>query len=77
MDNISAFVDLATKLLDSGIITPRQFGEALNKYTTKDIVDFNLDEEALKNLDDTLREEMENINMEGDTDGENGVAQLL
>lgn len=77
MDNISAFVDLATKLLDSGIITPKQFGEALNKYTTKDIVDFNLDEEALQGLDDKLKEEMENINMEGDIDGENGVAQLL
>ena len=69
IENIQRFTELCTRLLDSGVISARQYGEALNKYITKDTVDFNLNEKALKELDDRVQEEMEDIDLDEDLGG--------
>lgn len=73
MENISMFVDLAQKLLDSGVIDTKQFAKAFNKYTTKDVIDFELDEKAIEKLDEDFMNQMENIDLEEDENENNDI----
>ena len=67
MENIQRFTELGVRLLDAGVISSRKFGEALNTYLNKDIIDFELDEKALQELDNSFEREMENIDLENDS----------
>ena len=71
MEDIGTFVDLCDKLMNAGIISPKQYGKALNKYLKKDIVDFDLSDADIDKLDDDLKEEMENFDLGGITNENN------
>lgn len=62
VEDIKSYVELLRGLLDSGIITTRQFGEILVDYTNKGVIDFKFDDKRLKELDESLIEESEDFN---------------
>ena len=63
VEDIRAYVELLSRLLDSGVITTRQFGEILTDYTNKGIIDFKFTEQRLNELDESLKEESEDFNV--------------
>lgn len=64
IDGLNTFVDLCGKLQDLGVLTPKLTGVALMKYVNEGEVNFGLDEQVLKELDDKFVEELENINID-------------
>lgn len=68
MENISKFVELCTRLLDAGVLTSKDFGEALNRYITKDEINFDLTKEKLDKLDDDFKTQMENFDLGNNLD---------
>lgn len=62
--NLLDFVDLCGRMLDAGVIEPSDYAEALQKYTSKGIIDFGFTEEKINNLKSKTIEEMENINID-------------
>lgn len=52
VEDLKSFVDLCKSLLDDGVITAEQYAKAIVNYTKNGIVDFALDDEAIKNLRD-------------------------
>lgn len=66
MEATFKFVDLAQKLLDSGVIDTSEFAKALQLYTTKNVVDFGLTDEKIDKLKENMSEELEGIDLSGD-----------
>lgn len=52
MESIEKFVNLCSKLLADGVITAKQYAEALKTYTTKSIIDFKLTDENINKMDE-------------------------
>lgn len=65
VQSLSSFSDLCIKLLDSGVIDLPQCGKALQNYTAKGIVDFDITDEKIEKLEQREKEEMENIDIGG------------
>lgn len=60
VESLQKFVQLCQSLLNDGIITPKQYGKALQTYSIKGNIDFGLDEETINNLDDeTVKEDFD------------------
>ena len=75
MERLNTFVDLADKLLNSGVIDLQQYGTSLKQYLTNHTVDFNLTDEAIAKLKNTMEEEFEGINLAEETDGNTPLLQ--
>ena len=58
---LSSFVDLCSKLQETGVLTPKLTAQALVKYVNKGIIDFGLTQDEIDKLDDKFEEELENI----------------
>lgn len=63
VEDIKNYVELLRGLLDSGVITTKQFGEILVEYTNKDVVDFKFTDERLNRLDESFMEESEDFDV--------------
>ena len=62
--DLQSFVALCSSLMNDGIITPKQYAIALQKYTSKGEIDFGLDEKAIDKLDEDISNSMEDINLD-------------
>lgn len=51
------FIDTLSKLLNDGIITPKQYAQSLQTFTNRGIIDFGLTDEAINKLDDETQNE--------------------
>ena len=74
MENLNNFVELGTKLLDSGVINTQQLAKAIVNYTSKDTIDFDIKEEDLKELETNFELEKEDFKLnptEEDQDEDN------
>lgn len=52
VEKLNTYVDLLDKLLNSGIITPKKFAEALQSYANNNVVNLSFTEDELKKLDE-------------------------
>ena len=57
VQSIQNFVQLCSSLLGDGVISLRQYGKALQTYSSKGVVDFGLTDEAIEKLDDETQNE--------------------
>lgn len=63
MERLNTFVDLSDKLLNSGVIDLQQYAKSLKQYTTNHVVDYDLTDEKINNLKNTMEEEFEGIDL--------------
>lgn len=63
MEGIDKFINTLSKLLGDGVITAQQYAKSLVDYTNKGIVNFNITDDDIKKLDDNIKNEMENIDL--------------
>lgn len=70
MESVSKFVELAQRLLDSGVIDTAEFARALQTYTSRNVIDFGLTDDKIEKLKSTMDEELENIDLSGEQHGE-------
>lgn len=54
VEDLDKFVQLLSKLLQDGILTPKQYALALRNYTTNGDINFNLSDEDINKLDDDI-----------------------
>lgn len=59
MEDVNYFVDLLSKLLQDGVIDLAKYANALETYTDKGTIDFGLDADAIKELEEKQQEENE------------------
>ena len=69
MEGLNKFVDLLSKLLGDGVLTPKLYAQSLQTFVSKGIIDFGLTEQEIEKIDDRVEEEMENINLDEEEDG--------
>lgn len=67
MERLNTFVDLSDKLLNSGVIDLQQYAKSLKQYTTNHVVDYDLTDEKINNLKNTMEEEFEGIDLAEET----------
>lgn len=63
MVNVQTFIQILSGLLNDGIISPRQYAESLQLYSTKGIIDFGINEKTLKELDNNVQNMMEGLTL--------------
>lgn len=68
MDAFNQFIQLCSQLMNDGVITLPQYGKAVQAFSTKGIVDFGLDDEAISKLEQKEKEESEAFNFSGEGD---------
>lgn len=73
MKALNDFIETCSKLYADGILTPEMYANALLNYTTKGIVDFGINAESIKKIEENVAEQMENINIEGEEEKENAT----
>ena len=61
LQSTSAFAQLCSSLLNDGVIDLKQYGKALQLFTTKGVIDFGLTDEAIEKLDDKMEEQFEGM----------------
>lgn len=76
MEDMKSFVELGTGLLNAGVINTKLFAEAMNKYSRDGVIDFGLTQEEINKLDDKFEEEMENFNLNGEENKEQGPTTM-
>ena len=64
IESLHNFVNLCNELLNSGVITTKQFAKALQTYSQKKVVDFGLTDDAIDKLDDDFVNQLEGITFE-------------
>ena len=67
MKALNDFIDTCSKLFSDGILTPKMYAKALQNYSNKGIVDFGIDDETIKEIEENVEQQMENIDLENDT----------
>lgn len=65
MMNIKDFIAICSTLLTDGVITAKQYAESLERYSSKGVIDFGFTPETISQLDDRIKEELENIDLQG------------
>ena len=65
MKGMSDYVDLLSKLLQDGIIDGKKYATALNDYTTKGNDNISFTDKELNAIEDNMKEQMENIDIDG------------
>ena len=65
MMNIKDFIAICSTLLTDGVITAKQYAESLERYSSKGVIDFGFTPETINQLDDRIKEELENIDLQG------------
>lgn len=74
MESLKDFQELLSGMLGDGVLTTKKYAETLQHYLDKNEINFNFDSEYLKELENTMSEEMENIDLdETDEDDEDTV----
>lgn len=61
MKSIHTFCQLCSLLMNDGVIDLPQYGKALQKFTSKNIIDFSIDDKVIKELERRQQEESEDI----------------
>lgn len=64
MEAMKNYADLISTLLSNGILTPQLAAKSIQNFANNGIIDFGLDDEAIKELDDRVNEEMEDIDLD-------------
>lgn len=64
MEDLQKLAELSNILLNAGVINTKQFAKALQNYTLRGILDFDLTDENIEKLDENFENEMEGINLE-------------
>lgn len=63
IESIESFVNLLSRLLSDGVITAKKYAKLLQDYSKNNKAEFEFDEDELKEIDENIREEMENIDL--------------
>lgn len=63
IESIESFVNLLSKLLSDGVITAKKYAKLLQDYSKNNKAEFDFDEDELKEIDENISEEMENIDL--------------
>lgn len=63
MQGLKDFVDTCGTLLNDGVIDTKKFATILQTYTQKGVIDIHFDNKELQELDDNMREELENVDL--------------
>lgn len=63
MERLEHFVDLSDKLLNSGVIDTQQYAIALKQYLNNKSINYDLTDEKIEALKNTMQEEFEGINL--------------
>lgn len=64
VDNLQAFTDLASKLLEDGVIDVKQYAKAVQTYTTKHKIDFGLTDAVIEKMSNEMQEMIEGFDFE-------------
>lgn len=64
VDNLEAFTQLASKLLEDGVIDVKQYAKAVQIYTTKHKIDFGLTDEVIEKMSNEMQEMVEGFDFE-------------
>lgn len=70
MEAMKEFSSVLSGMLSDGVITPKLYAKAMQKYISKGTIDLGLTDEEIEKLDDNIKNEMENINLDEDDDEE-------
>lgn len=68
MEGLKNFQELLSGLLGDGILTAEKYAKVLEHYIDKNEINFDFNEEYLKEIKNNVAEEMENIDLEEDED---------
>lgn len=74
MNAFKSFQEVLSSLLQDGVIDTKRYAQAIVNYTTKGNIDFNLDEKYIESLEDKFNEEMEDINLDLDSEKEEDIS---
>lgn len=66
LESLENFANVCQKYQDMGVLDASQIAKALVKYSTKHIVDFDLDEDAIKKIAENEQNSLEGINLDGE-----------
>jgi len=70
MQSIKEYAEVLSGMLGDGVLTPKLYAKAMQKYISKGTIDLGLTDEEIDKLDDNIKNEMENINLDEDDDEE-------
>lgn len=66
IEGMKNFQSLLSGMLNDGILTPKQYAIAMKNYAEKGIIDLGMTDEDIAELDDNIKEEMEDIDLGND-----------
>ena len=70
MEGIKEYASVLSGMLGDGVLTPKLYAKAMQTYISKGTIDLGLTNEEIEKLDDNIKNEMENINLDEDNDEE-------
>ena len=73
MESLSKFQTLLSNMLQDGVIDTKRYAQSLKTYTLKNTVDFNLDDDYIKSLEDKFDSEMEDFDLDKDLENEENL----
>lgn len=68
MEGLKDYVALLSQMLSDGVLSTKLYGQAIQTFINKGVLDLGLTEEELNKLDDKISEEMESIDIDTDKD---------
>ena len=68
MESLSKFQQILSSMLQDGAIDTKHYAKSLQTYTLKNTVDLNLDDEYIDSLEDKFDSEMEDINLDEESE---------
>lgn len=64
MEGLKEYVDLLSKLLSDGILTPKLYATSIQRFVSKNVIDFGLTEEEIEKIDESVSFEKEDFDLE-------------
>lgn len=71
MDGLQKFQQLLSGLLADGVLTAVKYAKIIQNFIDKNEINFGFDDEYLKEIENNIKEEMENIDLDEEDDSNN------
>ena len=71
MDGLQKFQQLLSGLLADGVLTAVKYAKIIQNFIDKNEINFEFDDEYLKEIENNIKEEMENIDLDEEDDSNN------